>query len=86
MLDKQKQLFRIIFTLVPSEKSYFKKYCYKNATKYNEILSLFDIIEKVLKKIDDIEKLVEENIVKLFKKKILQRTILKRNLNYSFCF
>ena len=58
MFDKQKQLFRIISTLIPSEKSYFKKYCYKNASKDNEVIYLFDLIEKHLKKDSEIDETI----------------------------
>jgi len=66
MFDKQNQLFRIVSTLIPSEKSYFKKYCYKNAQKDNEVISLFDLIEKILKKSTEVD---EFELTKLFLKK-----------------
>lgn len=74
MFDKQKQLFRIISKLTPTEKSYFKKYCYKNATKDNEVLHLFDLIDKYLKKENEID---EEKLLKQFSKKYVSKDYTK---------
>jgi len=78
MLDKQKQLFRIISKLSPSEKSYFKKYCHKNVSTESEFIFLFDQIDKLLKKNKEIE---ESKLVDQFNKKYSTKNYTKSKSN-----
>jgi hypothetical protein len=48
--DKKGQLFRIIQSLSPAEKSYFKKFSYKTDRSESAVIALFDVIEKEIRR------------------------------------
>jgi|GEM_PF-5056274 len=66
MHKKKNQLFRIIRTMKPTEKAYFKKYGFKQEKQNKAVLSLFELSDRKLKKSDEI---FEEDLSAAFQKK-----------------
>lgn len=66
MHKKKNQLFRIIRSLKPTEKAYFKKFGYKQDITQSVILSLFELADKQLKGEGEFE---EAKLIRSFEKK-----------------
>lgn len=88
MKGKNNQLFRIILSLSPTEKAYFKKYGYKTDTKNKDEFILFDIADNELKQDNFSENTVEKKFAKKLPKKNynLIKSRLLQNLLESLTF